>query len=104
MAFASDIIKGRRKSPFYRVGVKTVKTVTAIAVTMLGLLFVTFFIGRVMPIDPVLSILGERASQEMRDAAYVALGLNKPLIVQFSITSSILTKVISASRSAPVFR
>jgi peptide/nickel transport system permease protein len=83
MAFASDIIKGRRKSPFYRVGVKTVKTVTAIAVTMLGLLFVTFFIGRVMPIDPVLSIVGERASQEMRDAAYVALGLDKPLIVQF---------------------
>ncbi len=83
MAFASDIIKGRRKSPFYRVAVKTVKTVAAIAVTMLGLLFVTFFIGRVMPIDPVLSIVGERASQEMRDAAYVALGLDKPLIVQF---------------------
>ncbi len=36
-----------------------------------------------MPIDPVLSIVGERASQEMRDAAYVALGLDKPLIVQF---------------------
>ncbi|MCK4862199.1 MAG: ABC transporter permease [Rhodobacteraceae bacterium] len=83
MAFASDIIKGRRKSPFYRVAVKAVKTITAIAVTMLGLLFVTFFIGRVMPIDPVLSIVGERASQEMRDAAYVALGLDKPLIVQF---------------------
>ncbi|OUS07421.1 peptide ABC transporter permease [Rhodobacterales bacterium 52_120_T64] len=83
MAFASDILKGRRKSPFYRAAVKTVKTVAAIAVTMLGLLFVTFFIGRVMPIDPVLSIVGERASQEMRDAAYVALGLDKPLIVQF---------------------
>lgn len=36
-----------------------------------------------MPIDPVLSIVGERASQEMRDAAYVALGLDKPMLVQF---------------------
>ena len=83
MAFASDILKGRHKSPFLRILIKTVKTIAAIAVTMLGLLFVTFFIGRVMPIDPVLSIVGERASQEMRDAAYVALGLDKPLIVQF---------------------
>lgn len=54
-----------------------------IAVTMLGLLFVTFFIGRVMPVDPVLSIVGERATKEQYDAAYVALGLDKPLIVQF---------------------
>ena len=50
---------------------------------MLGLLFVTFFIGRVMPVDPVLSIVGERASQEIYDAAYKSLGLDKPLIVQF---------------------
>jgi len=50
---------------------------------MLGLLFVTFFIGRVMPVDPVLSIVGERATKEVYDAAYHALGLDKPLFVQF---------------------
>ena len=50
---------------------------------MLGLLFVTFFIGRVMPVDPVLSIVGERATKEIYEAAYRALGLDKPLIVQF---------------------
>ncbi len=50
---------------------------------MLGLLFVTFFIGRVMPVDPVLSIVGERATKEVYEAAYRALGLDKPLIVQF---------------------
>ena len=84
MAFASDILKGRRKSPFLRLAIKTVKTLTAVAVTMLGLLFVTFFIGRVMPVDPVLAIVGERATKEIYDAAYIALGLDKPLIVQFS--------------------
>ena len=45
---------------------------------MLGLLFVTFFIGRVMPVDPVLSIVGERATKEIYEAAYLELGLDKP--------------------------
>jgi len=51
---------------------------------MLGLLFITFIIGRVMPVDPVLSIVGESASKETYDAAYKAIGLDKPLIVQFA--------------------
>jgi len=45
---------------------------------MIGLLFVTFIIGRVMPIDPVLSVVGERASKEVYQAAYLAMGLDKP--------------------------
>ena len=40
-----------------------------LAVTLLGLLAVTFVIGRVMPIDPVLSIIGERATQAQYEAA-----------------------------------
>ena len=55
----------------------------SIAVTMLGLLFITFIIGRVMPIDPVLAIVGERASQSTYDAVFLELGLDKPLVVQF---------------------
>lgn len=61
----------------------TVLTVGSIAVTMLGLLFITFIIGRVMPIDPVLAIVGERASQSTYDAVFLELGLDKPLVVQF---------------------
>lgn len=61
----------------------TALTVGSIAVTMLGLLFVTFIIGRVMPIDPVLAIVGERASQSTYDAVFLELGLDKPLVVQF---------------------
>ncbi|MEO1678676.1 MAG: ABC transporter permease [Pseudomonadota bacterium] len=54
-----------------------------IALTFLGLLAITFFIGRVMPIDPVVAVVGERASQETYDAVYEAMGLDKPLVVQF---------------------
>lgn len=50
---------------------------------MLGLLLVTFVIGRVMPIDPVLAIVGERAPQSTIDAVHRQLGLDKPLLVQF---------------------
>jgi len=50
---------------------------------MVGLLFVTFIIGRVMPIDPVLSIVGESASKSTYDEAYRQLGLDKPVIIQF---------------------
>ncbi|EEB69819.1 binding-protein-dependent transport systems inner membrane component [Ruegeria sp. R11] len=58
-------------------------TLSSIAVTMLGLLFVTFLIGRVMPIDPVLAIVGERATEEQYNAAYRELGLDRSLAVQF---------------------
>ncbi|WP_442953655.1 ABC transporter permease [Paracoccus sediminilitoris] len=58
-------------------------TVLSLALTLLGLLLVTFIIGRVMPIDPVLKVVGDRATQAQYDAAYVAMGLDRPLIVQF---------------------
>jgi len=83
MAMATETLKGRRKSPFLSFLSGVAKTLFTIAITMLGLLFVTFFIGRVMPLDPVLSIVGERATKEIYDAAYLKLGLDKPLIVQF---------------------
>ena len=50
---------------------------------MLGLLFITFVIGRVMPIDPVISVVGERATKAVYDAAYHEMGLDKPVVVQF---------------------
>nr|WP_281273304.1 ABC transporter permease [Rhodovulum robiginosum] len=58
-------------------------TVGSVAVTMLGLLFVTFIIGRVMPIDPVLAVVGERATPETYQQVYEEMGLDRPLIVQF---------------------
>lgn len=54
-----------------------------LAVTFLGLLLVTFLIGRVVPIDPVLAVVGDRASAEVYEKARVALGLDLPLWRQF---------------------
>ncbi len=64
---------------------KSIATLATVAVTILGLLFVTFMIGRVMPIDPVLAVIGERATQAQYDETYRALGLDRPLLVQFGI-------------------
>ena len=56
-----------------------------ILLTYLGLLAVTFFIGRVMPIDPVLAIVGDRAPEHVIARVREELGLNKPLYQQFAI-------------------
>lgn len=64
---------------------RSLATVATVAATILGLLFVTFMIGRVMPIDPVLAVIGERATQAQYDEAFRDLGLDQPLLVQFGI-------------------
>ncbi|WP_108004468.1 ABC transporter permease [Mycoplana dimorpha] len=56
-----------------------------VATTYLGLLAVTFFIGRVIPIDPVLAVLGDRAPQRVVDRVREEMGLNLPLYQQFFI-------------------
>ena len=53
------------------------------AVTLFGLLLVTFIIARVVPIDPVLAVVGDRASAETYARARAELGLDQPLVVQF---------------------
>jgi peptide/nickel transport system permease protein len=83
MTLAPNIEKRRQTAPFLLFVQKTLSTLGALAFTMLGLLFVTFVIGRVMPIDPVIAILGERASPEAYQETYEAMGLDKPVIVQF---------------------
>jgi peptide/nickel transport system permease protein len=57
----------------------------SLAATLLGLLLVTFFIGRVVPIDPVLAVVGERATTAQYEAARIALGLDQPIWAQFAI-------------------
>ena len=53
--------------------------------TVFGLLVVTFFIGRVIPIDPVLAIVGDRAPAHVVERTRIELGLNLPLYQQFFI-------------------
>lgn len=62
---------------------KLFQLITAVALTFLGLTAVTFVIGRVVPIDPVLAIAGDRASKATYDRVYQELGLDNPLYVQY---------------------
>ena len=57
--------------------------VVAIVLTVLGLLAVTFFIGRVIPVDPALAIAGDRAPEHVLQQVREDLGLNLPLPQQF---------------------
>ena len=54
-----------------------------VGLTLLGLLAVTFFIGRVVPIDPVLAVVGDQAPRDVYEAVRRELGLDQPLWVQF---------------------
>jgi peptide/nickel transport system permease protein len=51
--------------------------------TYLGLIAVTFFIGRIVPIDPVLAVLGDRAPASVVERTRIEMGLNLPLYQQF---------------------
>ncbi|MBV0890854.1 ABC transporter permease [Paracoccus sp. Z118] len=57
--------------------------VFSLAITLFGLLLVTFLIARVVPLDPVLAVVGDRATQAQYEAAREAMGLDRPLPVQF---------------------
>jgi peptide/nickel transport system permease protein len=58
-------------------------TAASIPITLLGLAVVTFFIGRVVPIDPVLAVVGDRAPADVVERARIEMGLDQPLYVQF---------------------
>jgi peptide/nickel transport system permease protein len=55
------------------------------ATTNLGRLAVSLFIGRVIPIDPVLAVLGDRAPESVVERTRREMGLDLPLIEQFWI-------------------
>jgi peptide/nickel transport system permease protein len=65
--------------PLFLVG----RLVLTLAFTFLGLLLVTFLIGRVVPIDPVLAAVGDRAPPDVYERMRIELGLHLPLWQQF---------------------
>jgi peptide/nickel transport system permease protein len=56
-----------------------------VALTYLGLLAVTFFIGRVIPVDPALAIAGDRAPEHVLQRVREEMGLNQPVWQQFAL-------------------
>lgn len=76
---------GRRGARLIRAADTVGRFVIVIVLTYLGLLAVTFFIGRVIPIDPVLAVVGDRAPEHVIARVREEMGLNKPLWEQFYI-------------------
>lgn len=52
--------------------------------TFLALTLVTFAIGRLVPVDPALARVGDRASAEAHARARAEMGLDRPLVVQYA--------------------
>ena len=83
---------GGRGGALFPFAWKAVKLLATVAMTFLGLLVVTFLIGRVVPVDPVLAVVGDRASKSVYDKAFIELGLDRPLYEQFWLY---LTKIFT---------
>jgi peptide/nickel transport system permease protein len=60
-------------------------TAASVPITLFGLVLVTFLIGRVMPIDPTLAIVGDHAPPDVVAQVRLDLGLDRSLPVQFGI-------------------
>jgi peptide/nickel transport system permease protein len=65
------------------IGWRIARTIASAVPTLCGLLLATFLIARVVPIDPALAILGDRASPTSYAAVRRELGLDRPLYIQF---------------------
>jgi len=62
-----------------------VRHLASVLFTVGGLLFITFLIGRVIPVDPVLAVVGDHASADVYELAKHRMGLDRPLWVQFGV-------------------
>ncbi|HEX5129066.1 MAG TPA: ABC transporter permease [Usitatibacter sp.] len=60
------------------------RLLATVAITLVGLAALTFFIGRVMPVDPVTALVGDQADKETYDAVKERLGLDRPVPIQFA--------------------
>jgi peptide/nickel transport system permease protein len=66
-------------------GVRIGSALLGIFVTLFGLALLTFLIGRTMPIDPVVAIVGDKAPADVVERIRLDLGLDRSLIEQFWI-------------------
>ncbi|OLP58002.1 peptide ABC transporter permease [Xaviernesmea oryzae] len=76
---------GRRRARSTKILFDVGRFLVVLITTYLGLLAVTFFIGRVIPIDPVLAILGDRAPASAIARVRAEMGLDLPIWQQFLI-------------------
>jgi len=57
--------------------------VFSILTTLVGLLLLTFTMGRLLPADPVLAVTGSEVNRDTYERVYAELGLDRPVWQQF---------------------
>ena len=85
MASTASLAGGGHASALRSAFSRVLQFIVVLATTLLGLAAVTFFIGRVVPVDPVLAVVGDRAPPQVYERARQELGLDLPLVQQFWI-------------------
>ena len=68
---------------FATIGAAIFHFAVSILLTFIGLTVITFVIGRLIPIDPVLAVVGDRATAQTYAEAQVRMGLDLPVYVQY---------------------
>jgi peptide/nickel transport system permease protein len=68
-----------------RLAAQAALLIASLLVTFLGLTAVTFFIGRFIATDPVLAVVGDRATREVYEKAKIAMGLDRSILEQYVI-------------------
>jgi peptide/nickel transport system permease protein len=63
---------------------KLATSFSVILTTLLGLLVITFVVGRMVPADPVIAVIGDQADQATYERVYKEMGLDQPFYVQFA--------------------
>ncbi|WP_436284489.1 ABC transporter permease [Rhizobium sp. LjRoot258] len=63
---------------------KVAASFAVILTTLLGLLVITFVVGRMVPADPVIAVIGDQADHETYERVYKQMGLDQPVYVQFA--------------------
>jgi peptide/nickel transport system permease protein len=71
--------EGHRSWIIARIGLDLALT---FVLTVAGLIIITFIIGRFLPTDPVVAIIGDRAPHDVYLATGAAMGLDRPIWVQ----------------------
>ena len=67
---------------------------------LIGILFLTFLLSRLIPGDPCRAVLGEKATDVVCDAFMERMGLNKPIPVQFVYYLAVCSPATWATRCA----
>ncbi|HET6466947.1 MAG TPA: ABC transporter permease [Geminicoccaceae bacterium] len=97
MAIALD--RGRPSITLGRRLATPLRLLGSVLATLVGLLVLTFLIGRVLPADPVIAVLGDDYDPVAYERVYRELGLDRPLIEQFAVYAG---KVLSGDLGTAV--